>query len=289
VELPCNELNKQRSSWKGSRVDSKAPSDARALHEETRRLWEQKATFWDEQMSEGNAFHRHLVAPATERLIAVQPAEMVLDVACGNGQMARRLAQFGAQVVACDFSETFIELARARTTEHAERIDYQVLDATDRDQLLALGRHRFDAAVCSMALMDMATIDPLMQALPHLLKSHGRFIFSVQHPCFNSNAVDMVAELRGNDTVLRTVYSLKLSQYLNVPPGKGAGMPGEPTGHYYFHRPLSQLLGSCFRAGFVLDGLEEPAFEEGIPSTAPISWAKYTDIPPVLVARLRLP
>ena len=45
------------------------------------------------------------------------------------------------------------------------------MDATDAAQLLALGAGRFDAAVCNMALMDMTTIDPLLRALPRLLKS----------------------------------------------------------------------------------------------------------------------
>ena len=56
----------------------------------------------------------------------------------------------------------------------------------------------------------------------------------------------------------------------------------------YFHRPLSALLGACFAAGFVLDGLEEPAFGPGDAGNAsPLSWLNFHDIPPVLVARVR--
>ena len=83
-------------------------------------------------------------------------------------------------------------------------------------------------------------------------------------------------------------YAVKVSNYLHVPARKGAGMPGEPAPHYYFHRPLGQLLGTCFAAGFVLDGLEEPAFGEDHAGQRPLSWARYTHIPPVLAARARL-
>ena len=40
---------------------------------------------------------------------------------------------------------------------------------------------------------------------------------------------------------------------------------------------------------FVLDGLEEPAFgpDDRGRGGRPLSWANYTDIPPVLVARVR--
>src|SRR4030095_7271820 len=87
--------------------------------------WDAKAAFWDERMGEGNAFQRVLIGPASERLLAVRPDELVLDVACGNGVFARRLAHLGARVVATDFSARFLDLARARTTEHADRIEYR--------------------------------------------------------------------------------------------------------------------------------------------------------------------
>jgi len=37
----------------------------------------------------------------------------VLDVACGNGAFARRLAHLGATVTACDFSSQLIARARS--------------------------------------------------------------------------------------------------------------------------------------------------------------------------------
>ncbi len=77
--------------------------------------------------------------------------ELVLDIACGNGQFARRLADLGARVVAGDFSERLVDLARWRSARHADPIEYRLLDATDEVQVLALGRQRFDAAVCTRA------------------------------------------------------------------------------------------------------------------------------------------
>jgi hypothetical protein len=68
-------------------------------------------------------------------------------------------------------------------------------------------------------------------------------------------------------------------------------MPGEPVAHPYFHRPLSELFGACFRAGFAVDGLEEPSFakpEDGSRSASrSLSWEDFVGIPPVLVVRAR--
>ena len=66
------------------------------LTSETREFWDQNATFWDEYIGEGNHFHNQLIRPTVERLLAIKPGEVVLDVACGNGNFSRRLATLGA-------------------------------------------------------------------------------------------------------------------------------------------------------------------------------------------------
>src|ERR671912_402448 len=119
----------------------RATIDETALARQAHEAWEKKAAFWNEMMGEGNAFQRVLIGPATERLLQVLPGETVLDIACGNGVFSRRLAELGARVVAMDFSETFVELAGARTEEagYGDAVEYLVADATDEERMLALG------------------------------------------------------------------------------------------------------------------------------------------------------
>lgn len=268
------------------------PQDPGALNREAQDIWNQNAEFWDSRMREGNDFQRMLVGPATERLLNLQPGESVVEIGCGNGVFARRMAQLGAQVVASDFSAKFLERARARTTEHADRIEYRLIDATDEEQMLSLGKRRFDAAICAMAIMDMADIDPLMRAMSQIVKVGGRFVFSLMHPCFNTSGVSLVVEEEDRQGELVVTHSLKTTKYLGLAPQKGLGMIGQPAPHYYFHRPLHTLFNACFRAGLVMDGLEEPAFHhphDGSQSSSrAFDWANYQEIPPVLVARLRV-
>jgi 2-polyprenyl-3-methyl-5-hydroxy-6-metoxy-1,4-benzoquinol methylase len=261
--------------------------DAKArLVTEVRDIWDAKAAFWDEPMGEGNAFQLELIGPAVERLLTLRSGERILDVGCGNGVSSRRLAHLGARVVAIDYSARFLELARSRSQDLSDHIEYRLVDATDEEQLLALGKGSFDALVCNMVLMDMPIIEPLLRAGRRLLAPGGRFVFAVQHPAFNSNAVGFCAETetRG-DGIEVTRHAVKMSDYLVVPPGKGAGMPGEPEPHWYFHRPLHELFGAFFQAGFVLDGLEEPALETRDTNPHELSWSNMPGIPPVLVAR----
>jgi 2-polyprenyl-3-methyl-5-hydroxy-6-metoxy-1,4-benzoquinol methylase len=92
-----------------------AEIDRSRANAESRQAWNRNATFWDERMGEGNDFVEVLIWPTAEKLLALQPGERVLDVACGNGLTSRRMAALGAEVVAIDFSERMIAHARQRT------------------------------------------------------------------------------------------------------------------------------------------------------------------------------
>ncbi|HEY7417471.1 MAG TPA: methyltransferase domain-containing protein [Ktedonobacteraceae bacterium] len=269
------------------------PSQPANLNEEVRRIWDQKAAFWDERMGDdGNQFQRILVGPASERLLNLQPGETVLEIGCGNGVFARRMAQLGVHVIATDFSTQFLERARARSTAHSGHIEYRLLDATREDEILALGAQRFDAAVCNQAIMDISEIEPLMRGIRQAVKPGGRFVFSLSHPCFNQAGTTFSVEETTIDGEIITIHAIKTTSYLHFRPQKGVGMLGEPAPHYYFDRPLHVLFNACFQAGLVLDGLEEPAFNSAHDGSQPsnlLSWANYREIPPVLVARWRIP
>jgi ubiquinone/menaquinone biosynthesis C-methylase UbiE len=262
--------------------------DLDTLNKGTQDIWNQNAEFWDEKMGEGNLFQRVLVGPTVERLLELKPGEQVLEIACGNGVFARRLAQLGTQVIATDFSEKLLEQAKKRTIEHADRIEYLLVDATNEEQLLSLGERRFDAVVCNMAIMDIATIEPLMSALSRLLKVDGRFVFSVMHPCFNNPKIKMGMEEEDREGEIVTEYYVRISKYIDIAPRKGLAIIGQPVPQYYFHRSLNVLFNTCFHAGFVIDGLEEPVFGQNETGTRRFSWANFTDIPPVLVVRMCL-
>ena len=268
-------------------MENQSSSEFQSYNPLVRETWNQIAGFWDELMAdEGNVFYRHLVGPAQERLLELVQGELVLEIACGNGQFTRRLAALGARVIATDLSEKHIEAAR--TEEHVERIEYAVLDATDVEQLMSLGKARFDAAVCTMALFDMASIEPLFSSLSRLLKPRGRFVFSILHPCFNSVPdLQMVAEKQLQGAIV-TEYSLKMSRYITPAVYDNPAAPGQPVNSYVFHRPLSVIFNAGFSTGFVVDGIEEPVFGDEVPARGALGWDDFRDIPPVLAVRMRL-
>jgi 2-polyprenyl-3-methyl-5-hydroxy-6-metoxy-1,4-benzoquinol methylase len=166
------------------------------LMAESREIWDTNAEVWDARIGSGGGWQTIVIAPTVERMLNIQPGETALDIACGNGQFSRRLADLGATVVASDFSPRLIELAEGRSSDYGDRISYHVADATDEAQLLGMARDEgFDAAVCNMALMDIPAVEPLFRAVAKMLKPEGRFVFSVAHPCFNGFERTMQPEL----------------------------------------------------------------------------------------------
>jgi len=64
-----------------------------------------------------------------------------LELATGNGLVARWLVDNGASVLATDVNEEMLEVARRREMpEHKGRITYRQLDATDSAALNALAQ-----------------------------------------------------------------------------------------------------------------------------------------------------
>lgn len=220
-----------------------------------RDAWETNAVFWDSCMGdESNPFHREVVRPRVSELLEPQPGELILDIACGNGNYSAYLAQRGIQVVAVDYSRSMISLAEKRQARWRDRIQFLVCDVTQTSELLKLRRARaYDKAVSNMAIMDISDITALFDALKELLIPGGIFVFATQHPCF----------------VTRT------EQYLTPHSYPGIAIEGQPVPHRYYHRSLQDILQTGLSRGFVLDGFYEEAYGEN-------------ETPAIIVVRLRL-
>jgi hypothetical protein len=109
------------------------------------------------------------------------------------------------------------------------------------------------------------------------------------HPAFNNASSMHVGEEMDLEGEIKTVYSVKISRYMSHYHAKGLALRNQPKPQMYFQRPLQYYLNLGFQNGFVLDGFEERAFPPNTPQTAPLAWGgNFSEIPPVLIARLRL-
>jgi 2-polyprenyl-3-methyl-5-hydroxy-6-metoxy-1,4-benzoquinol methylase len=264
------------------------PHDLRRANLETLAAWNANASTWDAKMAEGNDFVEILQWPSILRMLNPQPGQHILDAACGNGLMARRLANLGATVTAFDFSSNLIDFARQRTAPEFS-ISYYVLDATEPADLESLSNFQFDSVLCNMALFDIANVEPFFRILPRIIKPGGLFVFSLMHPAFNNPTSVHLLEESDLSGEIVTQYAIKSSRYMSQFSAYGLALRNQPKPQIYFHRPLDYYFNLGFQNGFILDGFEERAFPPEIPASNPLSWGgQFNEFPPVLVARMRL-
>ena len=78
-------------------------------------------------------------------------------------------------------------------------------------------------------------------------------------------------------------------QYMTPSVSPEEAIRGQPVPHPHFHRSLSELLSAGFRAGLVLDALEEPAFPPAHRTgRGPNPWGgAFSEFPAVLMGRLK--
>lgn len=102
------------------------------FHRESIDSWDANAAYWDEGVGrEGNKYWDVLQRPTLERLVQVTPNSHALDLATGNGIVARWLASRCRSVLATDGSaEMLVRARRHDSMEQKSNITYRQLDVT---------------------------------------------------------------------------------------------------------------------------------------------------------------
>jgi 2-polyprenyl-3-methyl-5-hydroxy-6-metoxy-1,4-benzoquinol methylase len=245
----------------------KEPMDTDKINIENKRIWDSNAKDWDDYMGEdGNDWHKELIAPETERLLNLKRNDRLLDIGCGNGLFARRMAKKGIKVTAFDFSNANIENAKKYDITN---IEYLKLDATLESDLRKLNEIKYKGLVSNMVFMDMPDIECLFSHVTDLLTDDGAFVFSIQHPCFNSEYID-----------IKDDGSLIVRDYMAHDTSTGFAIPTQTENQYYFHRPISYYMNLGIDNGLAITGFVESTFESKENSEV------YSKFPPILIIRM---
>jgi SAM-dependent methyltransferase len=108
----------------------------------------------------------------------LSPEKIMLDVACGSGGPALRIAEkTGCSVVGIDVHEQAISTARslAEQRELKERADFRIIDATSQ---LPFEDASFDAISCIDAINHLPDRTQVITEWTRLLKPGGRLLFT---------------------------------------------------------------------------------------------------------------
>lgn len=154
------------------------------------RRWRELADGWSAAAERMTTLTVEVSAGLLARL-DIEPTERVLDVACGAGDPALRLAELSATVVACDGSPQMLEALLARRSRSTP---WAVAAAGER---LPFRPESFDVLSCRFGAM---FVDAPVTTLAHwrqLLRPGGRAVLAVWGPLANNPYFTLVSDALG--------------------------------------------------------------------------------------------
>ncbi len=275
-----------KSSKRVTLSDLEPPAPQSAQPSGSATGWDHVAVWYDNLLEErGSDHHEQTILPGTLRLLSPTKGMRVLDIACGQGILCRRLAEQRVECVGLDAAPNLIERAAAADKKNT----YIAGDARDI-AALASQHHSlqkpFDAITCIMALMNIEPLSPVLAGAAKLLKPHGSFIAVILHPAFrplgqSSWDWDIPPEERlrqkdkgkrkgkraertpKNAEPFKGTQFRRIDGYLSAYPREIVMNPGaaahgnQAIKTTTFHRPIQHYIKSLAEAGLLVSALEE--------------------------------
>ncbi len=221
----------------------------RGQQQKSRTDWQPVADWYDQHVGDdGGEFHREVVLPGVMRLLGGDGVrgQKILDVACGQGVLCRRLTESGAQPVGIDASAALIAMARDRGDG-----SFQVGDARELHRFAGAA---FDAAACLLAVANIHPIRPVFEGVAAALKDGGSFVIVTNHPAFRG-----AKETHWGWDADAEVQYRRVDRYLTPRKAPITTHPGDVDRGYTwtFHRPIGHYVKALRQAGLLVDAMEE--------------------------------
>lgn len=236
---------------------------------------------WYDQWIGAHSMNEDPFFLAVDTFIGDVTGKHICDLACGQGRVARHLADRGAHVVGIDLSAGLLAIARRYEEMNPRGIGYVQADAQYLDEHVA---GLFDGVVCFLALMDIPHLALTLHSVARVLKPGGWFVFAILHPCFHTS---QSGESETPEGTVRTIGKYFVEGYWRSP--TRTGPPGK-IGAY--HRTLSTYVNSLTDAGLQLVHVSEVGGVSPTASSRSLSHLHkpvWHEVPTVLVASCRKP
>jgi ubiquinone/menaquinone biosynthesis C-methylase UbiE len=226
---------------------------------------------WYDQWVREDGFVQEFVLPAVLDLVGEVQGQAVCDLACGQGLVARALAQRGAMVTGIDLSEEMLALAARHESREPLGVRYLQDDA---EHLATVSAQQFDGVVCSMALMDCGDPGAVFRSVVRVLRPGGWLVSALTHPCFQVPGYQRVP-------VPPDAWAWQVTDYFTERTWHSADPGGVRSRVGAHHRTLGSYLNAAAEAGLALTRVSEP------PATGPLATRSpwYTQVPAILCLR----
>lgn len=206
---------------------------------------------WYDQFLLERPVYQEVVLPNLLTLVGTVAGEVVCDLACGQGWVARELARRGARVTGLDVAANLLTIARRYEEQDPLGIVYVHGDAQHPE---SLRDQQFTGCVCIMALITIPDLRATLQGVRRILKPGGWFVCVIPHPCFETPHARWISLADPEHSLGRVVTG-----YFDERAWRSANPDGVRSRVPDHHRMLSTYLNELCDVGFVLERTLEPS------------------------------
>lgn len=210
--------------------------------------WEGVDKWYDTLVGEeGHYYHTHLVMPNLVRLLKLRTGDRLLDLACGQGVLARNIPE-GVDYFGIDLAPSLIQKAK-----QYKKGRFAIGDITK--PLPVPAGATFTHAAIVLALQNVEKPDSALLETARHLERGGRLVVVLNHPCYRIPRQTSWGIDEQQNMQYRRVnrYMTPLQIPIRMHPGKGE--KAETT--WSFHFPITAFCQCLFESGFAIIGFEE--------------------------------
>lgn len=212
--------------------------------------WESVHSWYNQSVGkEGSYYHQHLILPNLLAKWDLKKGAVVLDLACGQGVLARSLPK-SVTYHGVDISPSLIASA-----EEQESNPLHTFSVADLAKPLDLDKKDFTHAAIILALQNLEHPLKALQSAADHLATGGQLAIILNHPCFRNPRQSSW----GHDPYKKVQYR-RLDEYMSsrkVPIQAHPGQDDESPTTFSFHWPLAKISAWLQEAGFAITSMDE--------------------------------